>query len=177
MDLNKEGLFDESKRFFCTGGDQKNPGNTPPELDLPQNTFDLQIPIPANAVDQRPIASRFRWGEQGLSFDGPAQIGEVEDYYFGLNFLAGDYNRDGIVNQADYNVWRKQSGQNVAAYTGADGNGDGVVNQADFDVWASHFGQTLSGAGSGAAALTAGDSNSQNSSPSGAGVNVDQVAA
>jgi hypothetical protein len=48
--------------------------------------------------------------------------------------LAGDYNGNGVVDGADYLVWRKGLS---TTYT-----------QADYDVWRSHFGQT---AGSGAA--------------------------
>ena len=42
--------------------------------------------------------------------------------------LAGDYNRDGIVDARDYTVWRnslRSGGQNLAA----DGNGDGTVER------------------------------------------------
>jgi hypothetical protein len=48
--------------------------------------------------------------------------------------LAGDYNSDGTVNQADYLVWSGQYGQSGAGLT-ADGTGDGVVNAADYTVW------------------------------------------
>lgn len=60
--------------------------------------------------------------------------------------LAGDYNQNGVVDAADYVVWRNTMG---AAGNGlaADGNGDKVVNQADFDVWKSQFGKT-NGSGS-----------------------------
>jgi hypothetical protein len=54
--------------------------------------------------------------------------------------LAGDYNDNGIVDAADYIVWRKMLGQ-IGPGLAADGNNDGVVNQADLDVWRAHFGQ------------------------------------
>ena len=62
--------------------------------------------------------------------------------------LSGDYNRDGVVDGADYIVWRRamQGGGDLAA----DGSRDGVVDQADYDVWRTHFGQT---AGNGAGAI------------------------
>ena len=62
--------------------------------------------------------------------------------------LQGDYDRNGIVNAADYTLWRKSMGQSVTAGTGADGNFDGQITQADYNVWKSHYGQT-SGSGSG----------------------------
>jgi len=66
--------------------------------------------------------------------------------------LAGDYNRDDIVNAADYVVWRRTLGQtNVPPYSGADGDGDGDILTADYGVWRANFGMT--GAGSGSLAL------------------------
>jgi len=53
-----------------------------------------------------------------------------------LNVLDGDYNFDGVVNQADVCVWRASLGSTTQAE--ADGNGDGIVNQADFNVWAAN---------------------------------------
>jgi hypothetical protein len=64
--------------------------------------------------------------------------------------LAGDYNRDGEVNAADYVVWRKNSGKYVLQYSGADGDGNGIIGEGDFAVWRANFGDTAgSGAGSG----------------------------
>jgi hypothetical protein len=130
-------------------------------------------------MDQRPIAARFRWGEPGLSFTGAAQIGEVEDYFFPLNSSAGDYNHDNIVDQLDFIVWKVQNGQQVVPFSGADGNGDGVVNQADLDIYQRYIGQTypIVVPGAGAVALTAGEDGSQNSSPSGGGLSIDDLAA
>ncbi len=49
--------------------------------------------------------------------------------------LLGDYNRDGVVDAADYSVWRKGLGI--------------TYNQNDFDIWRAHFGNAT-GVGSGA---------------------------
>jgi len=67
-----------------------------------------------------------------------------------LGVPAGDFNEDGEINTADYIVWRKQLGQQVTAWDGADGNGDAVVNQLDYDVWRRNFGKTIPELGSGA---------------------------
>jgi hypothetical protein len=64
--------------------------------------------------------------------------------------LVGDYNGNGVVDAADYVVWRKtvnQSGPNLAA----DGNNDNQVNGTDYQIWRSRFGQLgVSGAGASA---------------------------
>jgi hypothetical protein len=67
--------------------------------------------------------------------------------------LAGDYNRDGSVNTADYVVWRKTLGTTgVPAFSGADGDGDGTIDPGDLAVWKANYGDTLAlGAGSGSA--------------------------
>jgi hypothetical protein len=65
--------------------------------------------------------------------------------------LFGDYNLNGVVDAADYLVWRKTlGGTNVPAYSGADGDGDTTIDQDDYVVWRAHFGQTLPQPGSGA---------------------------
>lgn len=64
--------------------------------------------------------------------------------------LAGDYNRNGIVDTADYLVWRKSQGQS-GYLLAADGDGNGSVDTLDYTIWRSHFGQVWSAAGSGAA--------------------------
>ncbi|MEM8866142.1 MAG: dockerin type I domain-containing protein, partial [Planctomycetota bacterium] len=50
-------------------------------------------------------------------------------------FEAGDYDRNGVVDVADYALWRSQFGEQLTPGSGADGNGDGVVNAADYGVW------------------------------------------
>jgi hypothetical protein len=52
---------------------------------------------------------------------------------------SGDYNGNGVVDAADYVLWRKtlnQSGPGLAA----DGNGNGSVDLGDFDYWRARFG-------------------------------------
>jgi hypothetical protein len=64
--------------------------------------------------------------------------------------LAGDYNQNGIVDAADYTVWRDHLGQMLTLPNEDPGQTPGWVTQEDYIVWMSHFGQTA-GSGSGAA--------------------------
>jgi hypothetical protein len=57
------------------------------------------------------------------------------------NPLSGDYNFNGIVDAADYVVWRKTL--NSAVDLRADGDGDGKVDQDDRAVWQANFGSTI----------------------------------
>jgi hypothetical protein len=60
----------------------------------------------------------------------------------------GDFNDDGIVNAADYTVWRNKVGASVAVRgKEGDGNYDGEVTQADYYVWKKHFGNSAAGLG------------------------------
>jgi hypothetical protein len=64
--------------------------------------------------------------------------------------VEGDYNGDGIVNAADYTVWRNNLGlMGGATPSQGDGNVDGNVTEADYTFWKERFG--MGGGGSFAA--------------------------
>lgn len=52
-------------------------------------------------------------------------------------FPIGDYNRDNIVNAADYTVWRDTIGSTTNL--GADGNDNRVIDQGDYTIWKANF--------------------------------------
>jgi hypothetical protein len=59
-----------------------------------------------------------------------------------------DYNGNGVVDAADYSVWRDTLGQ-IGPGLPADGNLNGVVDQPDYVFWALNFGLVIPpGAGS-----------------------------
>ncbi len=53
--------------------------------------------------------------------------------------LTGDYNANGVVDAADYVVWRKTLSQAGTALA-ADGNRNGTIDSGDYDVWRTNFG-------------------------------------
>jgi predicted outer membrane repeat protein len=100
-----------------------------------------------------------QFDERGAAF-GRVQNGRIDigAYEFATSTVGGDYNRNGLVDAADYTRWRDTLGSTTVL--AADGSGptlgtpNGVVDQPDFDFWKSNFGDT-SGAAGGAASLAA----------------------
>lgn len=64
-------------------------------------------------------------------------IGVIYDINYDMTLkpvsVAGDYNHNGVVDGADYVLWRKGD-------LAADSNGDTLVDQADYDAWRANFG-------------------------------------
>lgn len=61
----------------------------------------------------------------------------------------GDYNNNGVVDAADYAVWRNSVGMSVPSGTGADGSGNGSVGSEDYTFWRTRFGNALGSASGG----------------------------
>ncbi len=58
--------------------------------------------------------------------------------------IAGDYDGNGIVEAADYTIWRQQFGSSgTPGEFAADGNRDGTVNAADYTVWRDNLGASV----------------------------------
>ena len=63
----------------------------------------------------------------------------VQEFFF----LAGDFNHDGAVNLADFNILASNFGQSNRTFAQGDANYDGVVNLSDFNILAAKFGSSL----------------------------------
>jgi GH25 family lysozyme M1 (1,4-beta-N-acetylmuramidase) len=73
---------------------------------------------------------------------------------FSPNFSNGDYNNSGVVDAADYAVWRDTMGQSVNPGTSSDGNSNGIIDAGDYDIWKANFGKlvpNIAGSGIGTA--------------------------
>jgi hypothetical protein len=56
--------------------------------------------------------------------------------------IPGDYNQNGVVDAADYVLWRKTLNSSASPQgSGADGNDDGTVNAGDYTFWRQNFGR------------------------------------
>jgi autotransporter-associated beta strand protein len=86
------------------------------------------------------VAPVFNGHTFGITYGASSAMVEV--------VLAGDFNRDGSVNAADYVAWRKGFGT--------------IYTQNDFNIWRAHFGQTVGGG--------AGDQSSKTTAPEPASV-------
>jgi hypothetical protein len=60
--------------------------------------------------------------------------------------VTGDFNANGVVDAADYVVWRNNVGSTTALHNDSIG---GTIGPAQYNEWRAHFGQT---SGSGALA-------------------------
>ena len=70
--------------------------------------------------------------------------------------IAGDFNQDGAVDDADRDVWQQSFGTTQSqGFLPGDGDGDGDVDIADLMIWQRNYGQTSLVAASEAAALAA----------------------
>jgi Dockerin type I domain len=102
--------------------------------------------------DSLPVFMVFGTPGSSISAEDDAAVPWVEQQ---LN-IPGDYNQNGVVDAADYVLWRKTLNLTATPMgSGADGDGDGTIETGDFTFWRQHFGNaslllvnTGSGAGS-----------------------------
>ena len=82
----------------------------------------------------------------GVAFDQASQAltgSAVFDNFVIRDGLVGDYDGDGVVDDADYDLWQAQFGSTVTPGHGADGNRDGKVDAADYVAWRVNEGLSL----------------------------------
>jgi hypothetical protein len=66
----------------------------------------------------------------------------VTFYWTATALLAGDFNDNGVVDAADYAVWRNSFGTNIVLPNDAIG---GTITTAQFNEWRTNFGNSLGG--------------------------------
>ena len=73
------------------------------------------------------------------SFGSIATVDPVTSTVVRTNLMiTADYNQNGIVDAADYTIWRDTFGSTTDLR--ADGDGSNVIDQADYTIWKTNFG-------------------------------------
>jgi hypothetical protein len=101
----------------------------------PGQSLSLGIGYATGVTDNNMTFSYFDLGLNSII------TGEVKfvDSFAGLQ---GDFNNDGIVNLADYTVWRDNLGAANEGALNGNGSNSGGVDAADYALWKTHFGAT-----------------------------------
>jgi hypothetical protein len=96
------------------------------------------------AINLPLLGSGLTWNTSRLYTDGVLFVN-----------LPGDYNRDGVVDAADYTIWRDTLGSTIDLRANGDNTGAsaGVIDQADYAFWKSRFGNRVGSGAGGAAAV------------------------
>lgn len=68
------------------------------------------------------------------------------------NYSNGDYNNNGVVDAADYVLWRKTMGNSVNVGVAADGDLSGTIDAGDYSTWRQNFGKAVPNVPAGAGA-------------------------
>lgn len=74
---------------------------------------------------------------------GATRVSDYLDWILPIAGLVieGDYNANGVVDAADYDMWRQSFGSTTDLR--ADGNADGVVNISDYTIWRDRLGPSV----------------------------------
>ena len=111
--------------------------------------FDLGSPFD-HVSGEQDLLFQFTLMGESVARDGVVLYQAIPDPPAGVQ---GDYNDDGIVDLADYTVWRDLLGSNITLTNEGIGVTPGMVTIEDYSFWRSRFGAT-SGAGSGSLAAS-----------------------
>ncbi len=90
---------------------------------------------------------KFRYGSGDTEIAGSVLY---EPFVPNVGAVAGDYNGNGVVDAADYTVWRNHLGQTFQLTNEGPGQTPGMVTPEDYSFWKTHFGETASGSGAAA---------------------------
>jgi hypothetical protein len=150
--------------LFATSGFGTLVGGVAPDFTIPAHFFNPagDTLIWAGGGDFKSFGAVPTDGRMSLAIPSQATMLNSPTDFFGNSGSVdlgpaptGDYNRDHIVDAADYTVWRDTLGQTVTPGVGADGNANGIIDAGDYAFWKMHFGNSAPAAGSGAASAGA----------------------
>lgn len=147
--------------LIATAGFGSLPGGVAPDFPsplapLPSNFFnpsgDTLTLFESLAIDTKTFASVPTDGVMSLNYSPSATVavnsptnysGAIGSVNLAPALPPGDYNHNGVVDAADYVVWRDTLSQAASpAGSGADGNANGTIDAGDFDFWRARFGDS-----------------------------------
>jgi hypothetical protein len=115
-------------------------GDLIPNRFVDVHLFDI---VGAQPGDQFVFAAK---AGNSVSWSSAGIAGFTFDLLPAVAAVSGDYNNDGVVNAADYTVWRDHLGQTFQLDNEGEGQSPGEVTIEDYDFWKSQFG--MGGGGS-----------------------------
>jgi hypothetical protein len=86
----------------------------------------------------------------GMNYLPPTCLSCTQFVGYEVNALAvtrpyADFNLDGVIDGADFSIWRDNMGlETAASFEHGDANGDGIVDAADYVIWRHTVGPTTS---------------------------------
>lgn len=116
----------------------------------PGQSVSLGAPINPTILNNQLNSLAFRFG--GPAYEGEG-LGQVK--FESIGALVGDYNDNGVVDAADYTIWRDRLGQAGSALPNRDPANSGSISAADYNSWKARFGQSLGAGASAGAGLNA----------------------
>jgi T5SS/PEP-CTERM-associated repeat protein len=121
--------YDECYGYVLSGGI----GSAPDRIHVPGATITEAIDI--NNLGQ--VVGFYTYG----TFDSGPRYGYLATP---IPDITGDYNRNGVVDSADYVVWRNTLGSTIDMRANGDNTGASahVIDAADYGMWRAHFGET-----------------------------------
>ncbi len=136
--MDNQDLFSLEEAFLQNGADQ---AAVDAYEDLLLRRGDFNNDNATDAADLSAIYAGLGGNDWLLDVDGNGlvELSDAEQFVTRLvRTSPGDYNLDGVVDGADYTVWR--DGLTAIA---ADGDFDGDTDAADYEVWRANFGKSL----------------------------------
>lgn len=129
-ETSSQGGFHRHRFFQLEDGDGN--GGTMPADGLYLLAMQMRMP---GLVNSLPLFIVFGTPGSSVSAEDDAAVPWVNQQ---LN-IPGDYNKNGVVDAADYVLWRRSNGQ-IGAGLAADGDGNHQVDQGDYAFWRQRFG-------------------------------------